>query len=279
MTAVAMEGIFSSDPALEKENDARRPAFVLFTVGMLLVVNLSSSLIFSTQWWKSAVFAVALNLSIYACYIAYHRDWVLLRWMVVVTVAGVVELVADWWLVVHAGPESGGAFVDGILEVKGNLVYGIMPHIWRSPAYMPLAWAGVLIQIVALGYYFHGRMGMVKASLLTAVIGGVNIPIYEHIARGAEWWTYVQTTMLIKNAPWYIVIGEFLCCLPLVWIAVNARHAKPGRLVLYGVIAGASIFVAYYLAYYAVGRCDGPLSGFGQTLDIWHGCAVPRHTS
>lgn len=274
MTAGAVAADLVSDAALEKENDLRRPKFVLFTIVVLLVVNLSSSLILSTQWWKSAVFAVALNLSIYACYIVYHRDWVLLRWMIVVVLAGFVELVADWWLVVHAGPVSGGTEL-----VHGNLVYGVMPHIWRSPAYMPLAWGGVLIQVIALGYFFHGRMGMLKASLLTGVIGGVNIPIYEHIARGAEWWTYVTTTMLIKNAPWYIVIGEFLCCLPLVWIAVNARQAKPGRLVLYGVIAGGSIFVAYYLAYYMVGRCEGPFSGFGQALDIWHGCAVPRSTN
>jgi hypothetical protein len=275
MTTDATRADLAPDPlTLEAENDARRIKFVLFTIGVLLFVNISASLIPSTKWWKSAVFAVALNLSLYAAYTARYRDWKLLRWLVVVVVAGFVELVADWWLVMRAGP-----ILDGVQT--GNLIYGEMPKIWKSPAYMPLAWAGVLVQIMALGVWLRGRLGMVKATLITALIGGINIPVYEMIARWAEWWIYVHVPMAVKNAPWYIIVGEFLCCLPLVWIGVRAERARVDRLILLGVLAGAGIFVAYWVAFQMVGHCGDPLgSSFaGRVLDFVHGCQVPRGAS
>lgn len=265
MTASVQAEAATAAASDETVADQRRLKFVLYSIAQLLVVNIASSQMQATQYWKGAVFAVMLNLACYAAYITYYRDWKLLRWLMVVVVAGFVELIADWWLVTRAGP-----VIDG--QATGNLVYGVMPKIWESPAYMPLAWAGVLVQILALGVWFESRMGIAKATLLTAVIGGINIPAYEAIARFAQWWIYVNVPMAVKNAPWYIVVGEFLCSIPLVWIGLRAQRARPATLVGLGIIAGLGIFAAYWIAFQLVGHCGSSFAA--QRLDWAHGCFV-----
>lgn len=261
-------------PSPGPEN-AARGRFALLTMGILFLVILTSSVLTSTQWWKSAVFAVALNLSLYAAYITMNRDWTLLRWLAVAVVAGYVELFADWWLVTQAGPMTEAGRI-------GNLIYGPMPKIWKSPAYMPLAWAGVLVQLMALGAWLRDRWGTTKATIVVAVAGGAYIPIYEHLARSAEWWIYVRTPMAFSNAPWYIIAGEGILCIPLIWVATRAERANLPRLVAYGALVGFGIFVAYWIGFTVTGGCDGTypwpsnhLTWIADHLDLSHGCHVP----
>jgi hypothetical protein len=63
---------------------------------------------------------------------------------------------------------------------------------------------------------------------------------------------------MLGGAPYYIIVGEFLLGLPLVWMAARLLRGRPVAtgLVL-GVIQGLVIFVAYLVAWWLVGPCGG----------------------
>ena len=52
----------------------------------------------------------------------------------------------------------------------------------------------------------HSSFG-VCGVLLTSALGGVRIPLYEHLAWGAHWWRY-QHCLLFWHVPVYIVVAE-----------------------------------------------------------------------
>lgn len=215
--------------------------FTLFAIVGMLLLNIPATVFH--LGWQSAAFNTALVLVVFIAYAAKRRDAWLFGWIVFGLVAGVVELGADWWLV-H--------------DTK-TLVYAAdEPMILASPVYMPGAWAEVLMQLGILGYFLRSKFPMWVAILATSLIAGVNIPLYESFAKGADWWIYENTPMIL-DAPWYIILGEALLGPVLVWFAV-LMHDKPlQRCVPLGIAMGLWIFVAYWLAWILVGPCDGAL--------------------
>lgn len=77
---------------------------------------------------------------------------------------------------------------------------------------MPFAWTVVTIQLGYFGWWMGKRWGLPTASLLIALFGAVNIPLYEQWAKNAGWW-YYRNTPMVGNTPWYIIGGEFLIAL------------------------------------------------------------------
>ena len=79
--------------------------------------------------------------------------------------------------------------------------------IWRSPLWMPLAWEVVAVQFGYVGLRLWKRFG--KTGLLViGLLGAINIPFYEEMARRIHWWQYSGCRM-ISYTPWHIIVGEF----------------------------------------------------------------------
>ena len=192
--------------------------------------------------WQSAAFNTGLMCLLFAVYIYKFRDSYLLGWAIFGVAAGFTELIADWWLV----------------NETQSLVYAPNePKLVASPVYMPFAWALLMVQIGAIAHWLRNCMPVWRAALVTGLIAGVNIPLYESLARNADWWFY-QSTPMVWGAPYYIILGEFLLALPLVWFAVILERMGPirGGLSL-GVVQGLVILVAYVIAWWLVGPCQG----------------------
>lgn len=163
------------------------------------------------------------------------------RWLLNITVsgiaAGITELAADAWLV----------------SATGTLVYPQDgPSIALSPAYMPLAWFGMLSGGGALGVALRKRWSLAPASAAVALALGVYIPFYEMLAARAGWWHYRGCALSLGPVPAYIVIGEVLIALPLVPVTERLIHARTRFAAAVGVGLGLWIFASYALAWYGL---------------------------
>jgi len=187
--------------------------------------------------WMGASLIVALNWLIFVVYLIKSRDRWVGRLMLLSVVAGLVELLADRWLV----------------DVTGTLVYHPGgPFIVRSPLYMPFAWGAVLVQTAYVGGRLLETIGLGPAVLLTGLLGAVTIPLYEWWAKGAIWW-YYQNTRMWGAVPLYIILGEFLIAGGLV-VLIHRLVERPWWLVLLlGVVQGLWIWLSYALAFALVG--------------------------
>lgn len=173
----------------------------------------------------------------FAAYALRLRDGLLGRLLLIGTVAGVVELLADRWLV----------------DVTHTLVYASgEPMLLRSPLYMPMAWAGVIVPVGYVGWLAARRTGLALGSALCGLFGALYVPIYETLAFYAGWWRYVDTPML-GRAPWYIAIGEGLVALALPGVLRLVQARPLGWSVVGGALVGGWIWAAYAFAYMIVG--------------------------
>src|SRR3954470_19913395 len=162
----------SRDSSLAIER-ARLPV-VLATIAIRVV----GVLLFALAPWSDWRTGLALNLVENAFLVAFSlrfRDRLIPHLMLFGLAVGVAELPADAWLVTSTGTldySPGGG-----------------PMIWRSPAWMPLAWEMVAVQLGYLGMRLREwRKGL--GLVLTGLIGAVNIPFYEEMALRTHWWRY-----------------------------------------------------------------------------------------
>lgn len=249
--------------AAQLNADARRTRLALVVLCLALLMNGGTAILIAgnreaASWaWEYALASSAMTLGIFCAYCYGAGDRSLFHWGVVALTAGFVELIADAWLV--QGTNT--------LNYRPWGQSG-QPMIWASPAYMPFAWTGVLLQIITIGDALRRHMRPWMATLLTGLLGGINIPLYEAWAFKANWWAYQHTPMIARNAPYFIALGEFLLCLPLGWFARKTADAPLWRCVAYGALIGAGIFVSYWVSYQLMGRCGGLVLG----LDFAHGC-------
>jgi hypothetical protein len=162
----------------------------------------------------------------------------LARFLLFGVVVGFTELAADAWLV----------------DYTDTLDYSIGggPMIWRSPLWMPLAWEVVAVQFGYIGLRLWERFG--KAGLLMiGLLGAINIPFYEEMARRIHWWQYSGCRM-ISFTPWYIILGEFFIAVVFALLAGMLRCGLWRVAVLAGIAGGTSIFVCYAVAFLITDR-------------------------
>lgn len=200
-----------------------------------MVVTLSIALLAAKfHWGYPSAFALAFGMfGILAIYAWYKKDVFLRHLLAFGLAAGFLELFADNWLV----------------NTIQSLVYPAEePKIWASPNYMPFAWAVVLVQVGYLGYLFSKKHSMIKAMMLSFVIGMCFIPLFETFAKYAGWW-YYHPTRMIGNTPLYIILGEGLICFTLPFIYHKSIRHKLLWSILAGAIQGLWIWGAYYIAY------------------------------
>ncbi len=117
---------------------------------------------------------------------------------------------------------------------------------------MPLAWEVVAVQFGYIGLRLYERFG--KVGLVTiGLLGALNIPFYEEMARRIHWWQYSGCRM-ISFTPWYIVLGEFGIALALALLAQTLRRGSWRGAVVAGAGGGLSIFVCYAVAFLITDR-------------------------
>jgi len=214
-----------------------RLVVVAATIGLNIV---AVALLIFAPWsdWKTGLALNLVDNALLLGYVATYRDFVLARLMIFGLAVGFAELAADAWLV----------------DYTKTLDYSVGggPMIWRSPLWMPFAWEVVAVQFGYIGLWLwkrYGRWGLATIGLL----GAINIPYYEEMARRINWWTYSNCRML-SNTPYYIILGELGIAILLALLAKRVSAGTWTSSILAGLAGGVGIFVCYALAY---GITDG----------------------
>ncbi len=206
--------------------------YILISSGVLLGWTFFSAVIEA-----GPITASIITYGLYGFYWIYTiktKNPLIERLMIIGTIAGFLELVADYYLV----------------DVIHSLVYpGNEPMIWSSPMYMPFAWSNVLLQLSFVGVLMTSRYGLFRATIFLCIAGGLYIPTYEHFAKDAGWWFYNDNTPMILSAPVYVIISEALISLSLPGVVYYAEHRKIAKSVSLGLLEGIWIFVSAWLAF------------------------------
>ncbi|MFN2203916.1 MAG: DUF6989 domain-containing protein [Caldilineaceae bacterium] len=219
------------------QEERNRLRFVLVTLAIVATWIVINSFFF-TGWVTAAILAFGM-LTVDVIYIIRAGDRLLAKFLYFGLVAGFVELLADAWLI----------------SSTKTLYYEFgEPLLIESPVYMPVAWAVILVQIGYIGYFIHLRWGLLRATLLTGLLGGAIIPVYEYCAKGAGWWLYEDTHRMIFGAtPYYIVLGEFLLALALPALLVAVKQREFYWTLPLGTVMGLWIWISYFVAFHLVG--------------------------
>ena len=222
-----------NDTSLERD----RLRVVIATI----VINVVAVSLLTFAPWSDWRTGAALNLvdnCLLVGFIVVRRDALLARFLLFGVVVGLTELAADAWLV----------------DYTRTLDYSIGggPMVWRSPLWMPLAWEVVAVQFGYIGLRLWDRFGK-TGLIMIGLLGTINIPFYEEMARRIHWWQYSGCRM-ISYTPWYIIVGEFGIALVFASVARILRRDSWALAVVAGVAGGASIFACYALAFLITDR-------------------------
>ena len=213
---------------------------LLIVVATIAINVIAVGLLTFASWsdWKTGVALNLVDNGLLLWYVARHHDLLLARLMVFGLAVGFSELAADAWLV----------------EYTKTLDYSIGggPMLWRSPPWMPLAWEVVAVQFGYVGLWLWNRWGG-WGLVWNGLLGAINIPYYEEMARQINWWQYSNCRMF-SYTPYYIILGEFGIA---IMLAILAKRLTPNTwacALRTGTAGGIGIFLCYALAY---GITDG----------------------
>lgn len=224
------------DPMHISTADRQRWTLTLATLGLSMVGD-SISAIFGLGWSAAALLAGVL-LVIYGLYVLVTRDPVIARLMLFGLVVGFGELPAD-------------AF--GVTTTQTLVYWPGGPFIWDTPLYMPFSWLTVLAQLGFIAAFLMPRLGARRSMIAMAIFGGINIPIYEFLAKFAHFWYYHNTPLLFGVTPYYVILAEALLAMSLPLLAYAAITARPGKIVVLGLLQSLWIYVAGRIAFALVG--------------------------
>jgi hypothetical protein len=216
----------------------------LLVVVATIVINIVAVSLLTFAPWSDWRTGAALNLidnCLLVGFVIVRRDALLAKFLLFGLVVGFTELAADAWLV----------------DYTRTLDYSIGggPMIWRSPLWMPFAWEVVAVQFGYIGLRLWERFGRIGL-LMIALLGAINIPFYEEMARRIHWWQYGGCRMF-SFTPWYIILGEFGIALILALLARRVRRGSWLAALGAGVAGGIAIFVCYAVAFFITDRLIG----------------------
>lgn len=162
-----------SSPATMPGLDKITTRVVIVSSVVLLLWSATSSFLHS-----GPASASIISYGLYIFYWGYTlvtKNPLVFRLLIFGSIAGLLELGTDHYLV-HG--------IDSLVYPANELM------LWSSPAYMPFAWSNVLLQLSFVGVLLTRHFGIIKASVLLCLLGGMYIPAYEHLAKDAGWWYY-----------------------------------------------------------------------------------------
>lgn len=225
--------MLSSDDSLA----CARLKIILATIAINIVVV---ALLTFAPWsdWKTGLALNLVDNLVLFGFIAWRRDILLARFLAFGLAVGFTELVADAWLV----------------DYTKTLDYSIGggPMLWRSPLWMPFAWEIVAVQFGHVGLWLWNRFSG-SGLVAIGVLGAINIPYYEEMARRINWWEYSNCRML-SYTPYYIILGEFGIAILLAMLAKRVSRGNWTTSIMAGIGGGVGIFICYAIAY---GLTDG----------------------
>lgn len=217
---------------MNNQTNKKLTIMIVVTQAVLMTWSIGSSILASGP--ISASIITYSLFGFYVIYTLYTKDATMIKLLTLGTVAGILELFADHYLV----------------DTINNLVYpGKEAMIWTSPAYMPFAWANVLIQLGYYGILLSRWKGWGTASVILGLAGGMYIPLYEHLAKDAGWWWYHQNVPMVFNAPVYVIICEALISLSLPLLLTRSSNKGVIHGLIYGGICGVWIYLSAMLSY------------------------------
>jgi hypothetical protein len=208
----------------------------LKVVLLTIVLNISAVVLFAhLSWsdWRTGLMLNIIDNSILIGYVLLKCDRFLGKLLIFGVALGLMELIADAWLV----------------DVTRTLDYssGGGPMLWRSPLWMPFAWEVVAVQFAVLGLWLTEKFKR-SGLLLTALIGAINIPFYEEMALQTHWWAYDHCRMFL-HTPYYIILGEFMIVICIVGLGKGLAEGKIRHPGVAGILGGLGILICYAVAY------------------------------
>ena len=214
--------------------EGKRLAFVIATMVFGIADDVIACFLPPDKGWLVASILTAVLVLAILGFTAHYRDQFFARLFVFGLFAGFAELPADYYSV-------------SVLKI---LVYPEQgPFILSSPLYMPFSYIVVMVQLGYLSYWLTGRWGLVWATVAITLLGGLNVPLYEFLARRAGFWHYQDCYLLFGAVPPMVIVTEaaFSLVLPLVvswlprvsWLWVAAL----------GVLEGVWMLVVFYLGF------------------------------
>lgn len=208
----------------------------LWVILATVAINVAAVSFLTRAPWSDWRTGLALNLFDNWLLIRFaiaRRDNFLWRLLLFGVVVGFTELAADAWLV----------------DYTRTLDYSIGggPMLWRSPLWMPFAWEIVAVQFGYIGLRLWERFGAFGLALI-GLLGAINIPFYEEMAKRIHWWQY-RGCRMISNTPYYIIIGELDIAIALAFLTRRVRDCRWPAAVNAGIAGGIAIFLCYVIAY------------------------------
>ncbi|MBL6445636.1 hypothetical protein JMN32_04905 [Fulvivirga sp. 29W222] len=205
--------------------------FIVISQAIMVLWSVISSI---THAGTSSVYIITLgSFVVYVAYALITKNILLQKLLLFGFVAGVLELFADHYSV---------SVINTLIYPTGESM------IWTSPSYMPISWTIALTQ---LGYYallLTRWKGIWVAVVVISLSGGLYIPLYEHLAKNANWWYYENCSM-IYSAPYYIITCEALLSAALPFLIQWTQSKKLVFAVIPGAIQGLWILLSAIIAY------------------------------
>lgn len=202
------------------ETDLLVGGWLLLTPLTLIHVSFLADPLPATHLYNALLYLIGVAIG--------YKDKMVRRVLILATVAGFLELLADYFLV-----------------SVGSLVY---PHylasLLSSPLYMPLSWAIAITQIGYITLRIDQRYGLRAAIVAPSVMAMVLIGFYESYAGTAGIWSYATAPFgTIGHAPVYIVVAEGVMFATLIYFLRRRNPVLAG--VGFGLVIGASYVLSY----------------------------------
>ncbi len=229
----------SAEQYLTEKASAHKITWLDLVIGGSVLSDLALSLLDSTtKWWYIGTIEVFLSLYLLVWLLARRIRPLLGRLMLAGFIAGICELFTD---------ASGQYVAHSLIYPMGALT------LWTSPLYMPLSWMVILTHLGYITWRLRALLGWRRASLLSAILGAIQIPLFEEMAYYGGWWRYTPVHLMIGHTPIYVLLFEGLvvAALPLLYDRIERRSWK--QVALLGVIVGVWMPIAALISWLLLG--------------------------
>lgn len=108
-----------------------------------------------------------------------------------------------------------------------------------------------MTQFGYLARWMTQQWGLSVATLLTGILGAVNLPTYEFLAKQAGFWYYQNAKMVFYDStPVYVIVGEFLLTLSIPFIVSQVQRSGLIGIAAWSGVQSLLIYLSTIIAYH-----------------------------